>query len=326
MTPLQFLSFRDRLDSASGFQSAGLPPDRGDARRRAIRPRRSPPSRRDPPRAGRSRPPRPGRRSGPRSSPTSASAATRCRSIRRRPGRRGPGGARRGLPRRPGCGAGRGTARRPRRGRPGVALPAREDGRADDRHEARDGRLERRRVPALHALPAGRSPTCGRSAPGSDRGRTPESQPTARLATSPAARGILSPRPQASPRTSPSRGPVTLSQGGAHEGRCRQGDRARRAARRPGTRSARQAQGGRAGDPRRDRRRRRLGLPRHRLRGGRRDHRLDRRAVPAGGRRPPGREAVRRRGRQAALRPGGRRLPRAAHRPDAREGPGRRRA
>ena len=42
------------------------------------------------------------------------------------------------------------------------------------------------------------------------------------------------------------------SQGGAHEGRRRQGDRARRAARRPGTRGARQAHGGRARDPRRD--------------------------------------------------------------------------
>ena len=44
---------------------------------------------------------------------------------------------------------------------------------------------------------------------------------------------------------------ISIESGGAHEGRCRQGDRARRAARRPGTRSARQAAGGRARGPRR---------------------------------------------------------------------------
>ena len=63
------------------------------------------------------------------------------------------------------------------------------------------------------------------------------------------------------PTTSVRRGPSPAARGphhesgGAHEGRRRQGDRARRAARRPGTRSARQAAGGRARDPRRDRRR-----------------------------------------------------------------------
>ena len=82
-------------------------------------------------------------------------------------------------------------------------------------------------------------------------------------------RGIL----RATPSTTQSKS------GGAHEGRCRQGDRARRAARRPGTRSARQAQGGRAGDPRRTRRRRRFVHPRRRLRGGRRHDRVDRRAL-----------------------------------------------
>ena len=40
--------------------------------------------------------------------------------------------------------------------------------------------------------------------------------------------------------------PSSSSQVVAHEGRCRQGDRARRAARRPGTRGPRQAQGGRS--------------------------------------------------------------------------------
>ncbi len=102
--------------------------------------------------------------------------------------------------------------------------------------------------------------------------------------------------------------------GGAHEGRCRQGDRARRAARRPGTRSARQAQGGRAGDPRRTRRRRRFVHPRCRLRGRRRDDRLDRRALRRCRRRAARRQAVRGGGRAPALRPGRHRLPGAAHR------------
>ncbi len=46
-------------------------------------------------------------------------------------------------------------ARRHRRGHPGVALPAREDGRADHRGPHRHRRLRRRGVPAQHAVPAG---------------------------------------------------------------------------------------------------------------------------------------------------------------------------
>ena len=136
-------------------------------------------------------------------------------------------------------------------------------------------------------------------------------------------------RPTCPPRTYPVRGPRPNdpSQGGAHEGRCRQGDRARRAARRPGTRSARQAAGGRARDPRRD-------------------------AAPAPARRsptPPTQRPARRSSRPTTctatptsscasqkpsaaevgrLRagPGRRRAARAAHRPGDREGPGRRAA
>ena len=125
---------------------------------------------------------------------------------------RRPGGPRRGLPRRPRCGAGRGAARRPRRRRPGVALPAREDGGADDRHETRHRRLQRRRVPPLHPLPAGRSPTSGRSAPASDLA------PDARIrnrrdgATFAGRTRYPFARPHASPRTSPSRGPVVPTQ------------------------------------------------------------------------------------------------------------------
>ena len=99
--------------------------------------------------------------------------------------------------------------------------------------------------------------------------------------------------PSSRPRTSPSTqagtggarrgghdtGPIAQSSGGAHEGRCRQGDRGRRTARRPGTRSARQAHGRRARDPRRGRRRRRRRDPRCGLCRCRRDDRHDRRAV-----------------------------------------------
>ncbi len=82
MTPLQFLSFRDRLDSASGFQSAGFreieamlgsrDPGAAAAQPNGIR-------RRD----GRSRPRRRRRRSGRRSSSTWPAAATRSRSTHR---------------------------------------------------------------------------------------------------------------------------------------------------------------------------------------------------------------------------------------------------
>ena len=47
------------------------------------------------------------------------------------------------------------AAGRPRRGHPGVALPARQDGRAHDRREARHRWITRRRVPAHDAVAAG---------------------------------------------------------------------------------------------------------------------------------------------------------------------------
>ena len=115
--------------------------------------------------------------------------------------------------------------------------------------------------------------------------------------------------------------------GGAHEGRRRQGDRARRAARRPGTRSARQAAGGRARDPRRTRRRRRFGHPRLAptrtpARRSSRPTSCTREADVVLRVAKPSAAEVRR----AARGPGGRRLPPAAHRSAAREGAGRRRA
>ncbi len=54
-----------------------------------------------------------------------------------------------------------------RRGRAGVALPAREDGRAHDRPEARHRRLVGRRLPERAPSAGRRSPTCGRSDHGS---------------------------------------------------------------------------------------------------------------------------------------------------------------
>ena len=164
-----------------------LPPGRGDARAGAT-PRRSGPSRPGRRRAPRSRPPRPGRRSGilpglprpawsrhcPPSRPSPTSGSRRSSSPSTAATRRRPR---------------RGATRRPRRGRPGVALPARQDGRADHRDEARDRRLERRRVPARHALPPA-SRTSGRSAPACDGRPTPNRNPRD-VATFPAARGRL---------------------------------------------------------------------------------------------------------------------------------------
>ena len=136
--------------------------------------------------------------------------------------------------------------------------------------------------------------------------------------------GILRPTPRVHRGPTPSAAPSPdPSQGGAHEGRCRQGDGARRTACRPGTRSARQAQGGRARHPRRARRRRRLVHPRRRVPGGRRDGRLDRRPVSRRRCDPARRQAVRRRGQEAAQGPGPARPAEPAHRSQDRQGPGR---
>ena len=260
MTPLQFLSFRDRLDSASGFQSAGFRQieamlgsrdlGRGACAARGFR--GAPGDRGGPGRA---------RRSGTRSSVSWRGAATRAAGCRR-PRRARPGDHRGRLPRRRRRGARRGAARRPRRGHPGVALPPREDGRTDDRHEARHGRIERRRVPARRPCSGRRSPTCGRSARGCRRARShPNRNAQRAVGNRQRHRRYPSPPDPSVPRGPPHRPRPAIHEssksGGAHEGRCRQGDRARRAARRPGTRSARQAAGGRARDPRRVRRRRR---------------------------------------------------------------------
>ena len=93
MTPRQFLGFRGRLDAASGFQSAQF------RELEAVL----------------------GRRNRRVLEPYEAGVAG------------GPAGAGRRLPRRRRAGPGRRAPRRPRRGPPGVALPAREDGRAHDR-------------------------------------------------------------------------------------------------------------------------------------------------------------------------------------------------
>ena len=132
MTPLQFLSFRDRLESASGFQSAGfrlveamlgirdpaavrLQPEGSDARS-ALDDAQTGPSLWD---------------------AFLAYLGARGHAIPADPdvaGRAGPGRAHRDLSRRRRRRPRRGTAGRPRRGCPGVALSPREDGRTDDRH------------------------------------------------------------------------------------------------------------------------------------------------------------------------------------------------
>ena len=97
------------------------------------------------------------------------------------------------------------------------------------------------------AVPRRPSPTCGRSARACRR--TGAATPNRNLRGTRNLRGARGrlPSDRTCPRGPPqSAAPSSLRTGGAHEGRCRQGDRARRAARRPGTRSARQADGGRA--------------------------------------------------------------------------------
>ena len=80
MTPLQFLSFRDRLESASGFESAGFRAIEAMLGWRAVV-RASRRSRRDRSRDGRSRRRRPRRPSGSRSSGSSPSAAMPSRTT-----------------------------------------------------------------------------------------------------------------------------------------------------------------------------------------------------------------------------------------------------
>ena len=171
MTPRQFTTFRDRLDAASGFQSAQF------RELEAVLGRRD---------AGVARPLPAGvarRASGSRDAMARPSLldsflrylAAQGFGVPRAALERdvtqpaaavagGPGRARRRLPRRRPGGAGVRAPGRPRRGPAGVALPPREDGRADDRRQGRHGRLVGRRVPAHDALrrrlprPVGRAP------------------------------------------------------------------------------------------------------------------------------------------------------------------------
>ena len=162
MTPTPFISFRDRLDAASGFQSRAVP--RARVRARAARR----PARRPLPAGRRRRAERIGDAMARPSlldsflrylaAPGLRRPARRARARRHRAARPrvagGAGRARRRLPRDGPEVAGLRAARRPRRRDPGVALPPRQDGRAHDRRQAGHRRLDRRRVPAHDALPA----------------------------------------------------------------------------------------------------------------------------------------------------------------------------
>ena len=246
MTPLQFLSFRDRLDSASGFQSAGF------REIEAVLGSRDP-----------------------------AAVARPAGGIRRAPGDRGGPGrpVRLGLVPRATCAA-RGHAvpadaptvptdarsrrrwSRVYRGDADAALVAERLVDLDEgvqewryRHvkmvertigtKRGTGGSSGRRVPPRDAVPAGLPRPLGDPlAALSRRGRprpSPEPQPPRRAATFGALSGRLPATPSVPAGPPTSAAPVILNTGGAHEGRRRQGDRARRTARRPGTRSARQA-------------------------------------------------------------------------------------
>jgi len=140
MTPLEFAGFRGRLESASGFQSAQFRELEAVLGRRDRSVLSAYPPASDALCADR----------------RGARPAVGLRVVRGVPGRprlRARCAARR-VPRRRRAGADVRGARRRRRGRAGVALPAREDGRAHDRRAAGHGRLGRRGVPPVDALPS----------------------------------------------------------------------------------------------------------------------------------------------------------------------------
>ena len=130
--------------------------------------------------------------------------------------------------------------------------------------------------------------------------------------------GRLARDPKVSPAAVQAAAPC-LSAGGAHEGRCRQGGRAGRTARGPGTRSARQADGCRARNPRRSRCRFRCPDPRRAVRRSRCQGRPHGRAVCPVRRHPARPEADRIGGEDPAQGPGRRRPPVAAARTRADE-------
>ena len=168
MTPLEFLTFRERLEAASGFQSDQfrqiefvLGREVGAAIERFADGSRA--------RAALEQRYRASRRCGTRSSATSRARATRCppRSCARcrRAGRavaRGAADPDRRLPPRSEERRALRAARRSRRRHAGVALSSREDGGAHDRREAR-APADRRARPICARRWAGRCfPTCGR--------------------------------------------------------------------------------------------------------------------------------------------------------------------
>ena len=184
MTPLQFTSFRDRLESASGFQSAQFREveavlGRRDAAAPAAQPAGSAGA--GPDRGGPGSAVASGDRScaflAARGHALAEDVLARDVALPPEPDERVQDVLVAVYRERRRRSARRRAARRPRRGLPGVALPPREDGRADDRHEARDRRLGRRRVPPDDALPAGlprplgdpRPPVSAKPAPHEER-------------------------------------------------------------------------------------------------------------------------------------------------------------
>ena len=170
MTPRQFTGFRDRLAAASGFQSAQF------RELEAVLGRRDPTVLAAAPAGSAAHERVAAAMARPSlfdaflvylvahgyAVPAAAlerdvTAATGADArARRRPARR--------LRRRRRAGAGLRAARRPRRGPAGVALPAREDGRAHDRRQVGHRRVLGRGVPRAAPCSPRCSPTCGRCA------------------------------------------------------------------------------------------------------------------------------------------------------------------
>ena len=193
MTPRQFTTFRDRLDAASGFQSAQFRElEAVLGRRDAGAVDRYPPG--SPAReriGGRDGAPEPARLLPALPGGAGLRRPARGARARRHPahGRLagGAGRPRRRLPRRRPGGAGLRAPGRRRRGPSGVALPPRQDGRADDRRQG--AAPAARRAPRTCARRSSRppSPTCGRCAAGCE----PAGRATTRASASPS--GCCSP-------------------------------------------------------------------------------------------------------------------------------------
>ena len=185
MTPLEFRTFRERLEARAVFSPTSSARS-SSCSASSRRPRFAASGRK--PRAGRAGAALSSRRCGTRSCTTCRAKATWCRhriSNATGPADRTIGGraadSSRGIPGGPEERGAVRAAGRPRRRGPGVALPAREDGGADDRREAWDERFLRCGLPAGNRRAAALPGPLGNPVAAVGRGlNAARCQPTAR--------------------------------------------------------------------------------------------------------------------------------------------------